>query len=135
MKDGSSYRYNIQFPGKTDLEIRAGEFLETLGRKKSAVIISALNEYLDHHPELSDGSHPIVSISSISLQELEIKMKAMIDERMARIDVPAVSVSPSGLTVSAEAISKDIMEMIGDLDLHLLTQNLPPVHYRRLFLI
>ena len=116
MKDGSSYRYNIQFPGRTDLEIRAGEFLETLGRKKSAVIISALNEYLDH-PELSDGSHPIVSISSISLQELEIKMKAMIDERMARIDVPAVSVSPSGLTVSAEAISKDIMEMIGDLDL------------------
>ena len=44
-------------------------------------------------------------------------MKAMIDERMARIDVPAVSVSPSGLIVSAEAISKDIMEMIGDLDL------------------
>ena len=117
MKDGSSYRYNIQFPGRTDLEIRAGEFLETLGRKKSAVIISALNEYLDHHPELSDGSHPIVSISSISLKELEIKMKAMIDERMARIDVPAVSVSPSGLTVSAEAVSKDVMEMIGDLDL------------------
>ena len=117
MKDGNSYRYNIQFPGKTDLEIRAGEFLETLGRKKSAVIISALNEYLDHHPELSDGSHPIVSISSISLQELEIKMKAMIDERMARIDVPAVSASPSGLAVSAEAVSKDIMEMIGDLDL------------------
>ena len=133
MKDGNSYRYNIQFPGRTDLEIRAGEFLETLGRKKSAVIISALNEYLDHHPELSDGSHPIVSISSISLQELEIKMKAMIDERMARIDVPAVSVSPSGLEVSAEAISKDIMEMIGDLDLHLSTQNLPPVHYRRHF--
>ena len=47
MKDGSLYRYNIQFPGKTDLEIRAGEFLETLGRKKSTVIIAALNEYLD----------------------------------------------------------------------------------------
>ena len=52
MKDGRIYRYNIQFPGKTDLEVRAGEFLETLGRRKSAVIIAALNEYLDHHPEL-----------------------------------------------------------------------------------
>ena len=117
MKDGSSYRYNIQFPGKTDLEIRAGEFLETLGRKKSAVIISALNEYLDHHPELSDGSHPIVNICSLCLQELAIKMQAMIEERLAGIDVPAVSASPSGLAVSAEAVSKDIMEMIGDLDL------------------
>ena len=56
MKDGSFYRYNIKFPGKTELEIRAGEFLETLGRKKSSVIITALNEYLDHHPELSDDS-------------------------------------------------------------------------------
>lgn len=117
MKDGSSYRYNIQFPGKTDLEIRAGEFLETLGRKKSAVIITALNEYLDHHPELSDGSHPIVNISSLSLQELEIKMQAMIEERLAGIDVPAIPPTSNCLTSSAEAVSKDIMEMIGDLDL------------------
>lgn len=117
MKDGNSYRYNIQFPGKTDLEIRAGEFLETLGRKKSAVIIIALNEYLDHHPELSDGSHPMVNICSLSLQELEIKIQAMIEDQLAGIDVPAFSASPSGLAVSAEAVSKDIMEMIGDLDL------------------
>lgn len=117
MKDGSSYRYNIQFPGKTDLEIRAGEFLETLGRKKSAVIISALNEYLDHHPELSDGSHPIVNISSLSLQELESKIQAMIEDRLAGIEVPPVSASPSDLASSTEAVSKDIIDMISDLDL------------------
>ena len=37
MKDGNSYRYNIQFPGRTDLEIRAGEFLETLVDGKGMV--------------------------------------------------------------------------------------------------
>ena len=117
MKDGNSYRYNIQFPGKTDLEIRAGEFLETLGRRKSTVIIAAMNEYLDHHPELSDGSHPIVNISSLSFQELEIKIQAMIEDRLAGIDVPTVSASPYGLASSAEAVNKDIMDMISDLDL------------------
>ena len=117
MKDGSSYRYNIQFPGRTDLEIRAGEFLETLGRKKSAVIIIALNEYLDHHPELSDCSHPIVNISSLSLPELETKIQSMIEERLAGIDVPSVPTTSTCLTSSADAVSKEIMEMIGDLDL------------------
>ena len=118
MKDGSSYRYNIQFPGRTDLEIRAGEFLETLGRKKSAVIISALNEYLDHHPELSDGSHPIVNVSSLSLPELETKIQSMIEEKLAGIKAPAISTSSADSTTgAADAVSKDIMEMINDLDL------------------
>lgn len=117
MKDGSSYRYNIQFPGKTDLEIRAGEFLETLGRKKSAVIITALNEYLDHHPELSDGSHPHINISSMSLPELENKIQSMIEERLAGIDLSAVPSSSTCFKDSSEAVSKDIMEMISDLDL------------------
>ena len=117
MKDGSFYRYNIKFPGKTELEIRAGEFLETLGRKKSSVIITALNEYLDHHPELSDGSHPHINISSLSLPELEHKIQSMIEEKLAGI---ALSAAPSPSTCfedSSEAVSKDIMEMISDLDL------------------
>ena len=117
MKDGSSYRYNIQFPGKTELEIRAGEFLETLGRKKSSVIITALNEYLDHHPELSDGSHIHINISSLSIPELERKIQSMIEERLARIDLSAVPSPSTRFKDSSETVSKDIMEMISDLDL------------------
>ena len=120
MKDGSYYRYNIKFPGKTDLEIRAGEFLETLGRKKSTVIITALNEYLDHHPELSDGSHPHINISSLSLPELEHKIQSMIEERLAGIDLSAAPSSSACFEGSAETVSKDIMEMISDLDLFIL---------------
>lgn len=50
-KDGK-YRFSLQFGSETDEEYRAGEFLEHLGNKKSAVIIAALNEYLLSHPEL-----------------------------------------------------------------------------------
>lgn len=117
MKDGSSYRYNIQFPGRTDLEIRVGEFLETLGRKKSTVIIAALNEYLNHHPELSDSSHPQINISSLSLPELEYKIKSMIEERLAGNIIQEVSSAAPSITSSSDSVSKDIMEMIVDLDL------------------
>ena len=52
MKKDGKYRYTLQFGSETDEEYRAGELLESLGNKKSAVIIAALNEYLASHPEL-----------------------------------------------------------------------------------
>lgn len=52
MKKDGKYRFSLQFGSETDEEYRAGEFLEHLGNKKSAVIIAALNEYLLSHPEL-----------------------------------------------------------------------------------
>ena len=86
MKDGSFYRYNIKFPGKTELEIRAGEFLETLGRKKSSVIITALNEYLDHHPELSDDIARTLKITCATVayrrkQALQ-QLKALLEDKI-----------------------------------------------------
>ena len=51
IKDGK-YRYTIQFGMKTEEEQRAGELLENMGNKKSPVIVAALNEYLERHPEL-----------------------------------------------------------------------------------
>ena len=124
MKDGRIYRYNIQFPRKTDLEVRAGEFLETLGRRKSAVIIAALNEYLDHHPELLDGSHSKICVSSLSLQDLEGKIQAMIEERLKSIDrtpSPTKAEHPESLSISDHqetgSVCQDVMDMLDDLEL------------------
>lgn len=124
MKDGRIYRYNIQFPGKTELEVRAGEFLETLGRRKSAVIIAALNEYLDHHPELLDGSHSKICVSSLSLQDLEGKIQAMIEARLKSIDrtpSPIKAEHPESLSISGhqetESVCQDVMDMLDDLEL------------------
>ena len=52
MKKDGKYRYTLQFGSETDEEYRAGELLESLGNKKSAVIIAALNEDLASRPEL-----------------------------------------------------------------------------------
>ena len=52
MKKDGKYRFTLQFGSESDEEYRAGEFLEHLGNKKSAVIVAALNEYLASHPEL-----------------------------------------------------------------------------------
>ena len=52
MKKDGKYRYSLQFGMSSEEEIRAGELLESLGNKKSKVLIAALNEYVTNHPEL-----------------------------------------------------------------------------------
>lgn len=44
MKKDGLYRYSLQFPDDSEKRIRAGELLEKLGNKKSAVIVAALND-------------------------------------------------------------------------------------------
>ncbi|ANU53101.1 hypothetical protein I5Q82_15930 [Acutalibacter muris] len=50
-KDGK-YRFSLQFPAETEEQIQAGELLERLGNRKSAVVVAALGEYLATHPAL-----------------------------------------------------------------------------------
>lgn len=52
MRTGSGYRFSLQFGADTESKIRIGELLEKLGNKKSALIVPALIEYLEKHPEL-----------------------------------------------------------------------------------
>lgn len=52
MKRDGKYRFTLQFPADTERRIRAGELLEQLGNRKSAVVVAALCEYADVHPEL-----------------------------------------------------------------------------------
>ena len=56
MKNESQYRFNIQFTAKTDDEIMAGEFINSLGRRKGLFIVAAIIEYLNNHKELSSNS-------------------------------------------------------------------------------
>jgi hypothetical protein len=51
MKKEKVYRYSLQFPGKTDEQIRVGELLEQLGSRKSRLIIRAVSEYIETHPD------------------------------------------------------------------------------------
>ena len=58
IKDGK-YRFTLQFGMTTDEEQRAGDLLEQLGKKKSPVVVAALNEYMVAHPEIKIESNVI----------------------------------------------------------------------------
>jgi hypothetical protein len=51
MKKEKVYRYSLQFPGKTEEQVRVGELLEQLGSRKSRFLIRAVSDFIDSHPE------------------------------------------------------------------------------------
>ena len=51
IKDGK-FRFTLQFGMNTQEELQAGKLLEQLGKRKSPIVVAALNEYLANHPEL-----------------------------------------------------------------------------------
>ena len=115
MKQDGMYRYCIQFRAHTESEIRAGELLEKLGRKKSAVIVAALLEYMDNHPELTDGDQGHVTVNTMSLNALEAHISRLIEDKLRVIELP-----PHGESIpheQAEEVSQDIMDMLDDLNL------------------
>ena len=115
MKQDGMYRYCIQFRAHTESEIRVGELLEKLGRKKSAVIIAALLEYMENHPELTDGEQSHVTVNTMSLGALEAHISRLIEEKLRDIELPPHSESIP--QKQAEEVSQDIMDMLDDLNL------------------
>ena len=116
MKREGMYRFCIQFGAGSEDEIRVGELLENLGRKKSTVIISALLEYLQNHPELESGGYNSrVQVSTITLSSLEAHITRLIEQKLAAMDFQVLPAAPASEQV--KEVSQDIVDMLGDLDL------------------
>jgi len=115
-KDGK-YRYTLQFGSQTDEEYQAGELLERLGNKKSAVIIAALNEYMISHPELQSPYCKIeVKIgSNFSQDRVEQIVRALIDEKIALL--PLSGTATPKAEEASETLEKDVVTMLDNLDL------------------
>ena len=62
MKRDGKYRFSLQFGSETREQVQAGELLERLGNRKSAVVIAALNAYIAAHPELAEPAPVSVKI-------------------------------------------------------------------------
>ena len=52
MREKGRYRFSLRFAADSDEHIRIGELLERSGNRKSALIISAMSEFLASHPEV-----------------------------------------------------------------------------------
>ena len=132
MKKDGLYRYSLQFPDDSEKRIRAGELLEKLGNKKSAVIVAALNEYLDNHPEFETQGLRIriEQENGISRDKLERLIRTLIQEQLQHPTEPPLNVQTvekSGLIPSSEgerskeempeSLKEDIAQMLANLDM------------------
>ena len=116
MKRDGKYRFSLQFGMNTEDEVRAGELLESLGNKKSKVLIAALNEYVTNHPELeSERCELRVSYQSIPMELLETKIRQLVEERLG--SVTTFPQTNTAVPEQVEHVSKDIVDMLGDLEL------------------
>ena len=134
MKKDGLYRYSLQFPDDSEERIRAGELLEKLGNKKSAVIVAALNEYLDNHPEFGTETQGlrirIEQENGISRDKLERLIRTLIQEQLQHTTEPPLNVQTveeSSLIPSLEgerskeempeSLKEDIAQMLANLDM------------------
>ena len=133
MKKDGLYLYSLQFPDDSEKRIRAGELLEKLGNKKSAVIVAALNEYLDNHPEFETQGLRIriEQENGISRDKLERLIRTLIQEQLqhntTEPPLKVQTVEESGLIPSSEgersndempeALKEDIAQMLANLDM------------------
>ena len=97
MKKNGKYRFSLQFPAETEEQIQAGELLEKLGNRKSAVVVQALYEFLSAHPELLHAEVKIAvnTTQTFSKAQIEELVENLVRERLESIELQTDS-KPDG---------------------------------------
>lgn len=118
MKKDGKYRFSLQFGADSEEQIRVGELLESLGNRKSAVIVAALNDYIHAHPELQSDEHRIeVKLSAAFEQhQIEALVRHIVEERLSELHMTEPGTGPSTPETSA-ALEADITQMLNNLDI------------------
>ncbi len=115
MKRDGVYRFNLQFPADTQEHIRVGEVLERLGKRKSSLVVAALGEYLDRHPqwETPEVRVKIEQQSAMSREKLEELVRQLVEEKLASLPVSSQEADPA----VEEELDSDISQMLENLEL------------------
>lgn len=85
MKKDGKYRFSLQFDSDTEEQLQAGELLERMGNKKSHLVIAALNEYIESHPELKNQNCKVeIKLTSAYDQaKIEQMIQNVVEQRLA----------------------------------------------------
>lgn len=115
MKRDEIYRFNLQFPADTQEHIRVGEVLERLGKRKSHLVVAALGEYLDRHPqwETPEVRIKIEQQSALTREKLEELVRRLVEEKLASLPVSSQEADPA----VEEELDSDISQMLENLEL------------------
>lgn len=117
MRKNGKYKFTLQFGAHNEEQIRVGELLEKLGNKKSAVIVAALSEYLNSHPELQSDNEKIEVRITSSFNQLEIEklIKSIVEQKLSDIQLDNIS-NASKCDIS-EATEDEITQMLNNLNM------------------
>lgn len=115
MRTQGGYRFSLQFAAESEEQIRAGEFLERMGNRKSAIVVNAISHYLDANPELSASNTEVkIQVNSpVKKNEIEALIRSIIEERLGAI--PSVSAVTDSLPSVQESLEADITSMLGNI--------------------
>ena len=118
MKKDGKYRFTLQFGADNDEQIRVGELLENLGNRKSAVIVSALSDYLNAHPELQSGNSKIeVKVTStFNHEQITQLIKTGVEEKLYELHITGNMVDDASISGTSEAMEEDIAMMLENLE-------------------
>ena len=111
MKRDGKYRFTLQFPADTERRIQAGELLEQLGNRKSAVVVAALCEYADRHPEL------LTRPMRAKIQTEYTASRAALEELIRKLVSEQLELGRTAIDRNnSDALDDDIARMLGNLD-------------------
>lgn len=115
MRTSDGYRFGLQFKVLSDAHRQVGEFLESLGNKKSEAVVTAMIEYIQAHLEVLNKDNPVKVIAAYGYSEetLNDRIEAMI-RRIAGSASPPL----------AGQTSEDILERGQDIALDALLDSL-----------
>lgn len=115
MKRDGVYRFNLQFPADTQEHIQVGEVLERLGKRKSSLVVAAVGEYLDRHPqwETPEVRIKIEQQSALTREKLEELVRELVEEKLTALPRSRQETSP----VVGEEPDSDISQMLENLEL------------------
>ncbi len=120
LRKADKYRFTLQWGNHTVEQIQAGEFLESLGNRKSSFIVMVVGEYLRQHPEAlsQDVKVTIYTQSTLSreqmLAEVRSAVRGYVEEAMSSM-VPGSTSSPSAAPASGPT-EQDLDNMLANLD-------------------
>ena len=92
-----------------------GEVLERLGKRKSKLVVAALEEYLDRHPqwETPEVRIKIEQQEVLSREKLEEVVQKLVEEKLASLTLAGQEPAP----VVEEKLDSDISQMLENLEM------------------
>ena len=118
MKKDGKYTVLIHKRGEGRVRKSLSELLENLGNRKSTVIISALSDYIDTHPELQSGYSKIeVKVASaFDRSQMERLIRSIVEEKLSELHTTE-TIADTSMSGTSEALEEDITKMLDNLDM------------------